>query len=332
MKKKFWMSLGMTAVALISLSACSAKNSDTAKKAFISDTLALNNSKEYNSQDLKIDVNQLEFQGKDSSELNKSLKQGLHLDLTASLDKSNQLASLSTKFNFDKKDYKLDFMMSKTGLYLDSSDVKNLYNSSKSLIPSSLSQLTSIYGAMIDSLNKPYLLIDSKTIDSMAQSTDDNWESTFNQIFEQNQKISQADLEKEFKKIPNSAFTKEGDKTLLNISGKDVDLEELINSISSTSSIPKKQLDSLIKESKDIDISKLNLKLVIDKKARQMTGLISGKISDTKEKTSTNLNLSISSTRSKLKESLKEPDAAAANTIAELQNAAIAKLTASLSV
>ena len=54
MKKKIWMSLGLAALAVFSLSACSTKNSDEAKKAFISDTVALNNSKDYNAQKVKL--------------------------------------------------------------------------------------------------------------------------------------------------------------------------------------------------------------------------------------------------------------------------------------
>ena len=108
------------------------------------------------------------------------------------------------------------------------------------MIPSEDSDTAMVYGAMIDSLNKEYLLIDSETIDSSAQSVDENWSSTFKDLFKSTEKIKQADLEKEFKKIPNSDFTKDGDKVTLKFSGKDIDLKDLINSISSTSSIPKK--------------------------------------------------------------------------------------------
>ncbi|MDM5146713.1 hypothetical protein ICE98_03863 [Lactococcus lactis] len=64
MKKKIWMSLGLAALAVFSLSACSTKNSDEAKKAFISDTVALNNSKDYNAQKVKLDVNEFKLHGK----------------------------------------------------------------------------------------------------------------------------------------------------------------------------------------------------------------------------------------------------------------------------
>ena len=221
--------------------------------------------------------------------------------------------------------------MSQKGLYLASTDIKSLYNNNKDLIPSEDSDTAMVYGAMIDSLNKEYLLIDSETIDSSAQSVDENWSSTFKDLFKSTEKIKQADLEKEFKKIPNSDFTKDGDKVTLKFSGKDIDLKDLINSISSTSSIPKKQVEQLIKESKNLDISKLSVKFVIDNKAHKMTSTISGSITNTKEKASADLNLSLSSTRSKLKKAIKEPAATDTNTLEEVQNAAIEKIMAQAS-
>ncbi|HAV95742.1 MAG TPA: hypothetical protein DCW64_08700, partial [Lactococcus lactis] len=77
MKKKIWMSLGLAALAVFSLSACSTKNSDEAKKAFISDTVALNNSKDYNAQKVKVDVNEFKIHGGgDNSEFNKIFNKG----------------------------------------------------------------------------------------------------------------------------------------------------------------------------------------------------------------------------------------------------------------
>lgn len=331
MKKKIWMSLGITALAVVTLSACSTKNSDAAKKAFISDTVALNNSKEYNAQNVKLDVNEFKLHGEDSSEFNKMFSKGAHLNVNLGLDKTNQLAALAGTITLDKKDYNLGVMMSQKGLYLASTDIKSLYNNNKDLIPSEDSDTAMVYGAMIDSLNKEYLLIDSETIDSSAQSVDENWSSTFKDLFKSTEKIKQADLEQEFKKIPNSDFTKDGDKVTLKFSGKDIDLKDLINSISSTSSIPKKQVEQLIKESKNLDISKLSVKFVIDNKAHKMTSTISGSITNTKEKASADLNLSLSSTRSKLKKAIKEPAATDTNTLEEVQNAAIEKIMAQAS-
>ena len=83
-------------------------------------------------------------------------------------------------------------MMSQKGLYLASTDIKSLYDNNKDLIPSEDSDTAMVYGAMIDSLNKSYLLIDSETIDSSAQSVDENWSSTFKDLFKSTEKIKQS--------------------------------------------------------------------------------------------------------------------------------------------
>ncbi|WP_270220276.1 hypothetical protein [Lactococcus lactis] len=327
MKKKTWMSLGIVALAVITLSACSTKNSDESKKTFISDTVALNNSKDYNAQKVKVDVNEFKIHGGgDNSEFNKIFNKGARLDFNIGLDKTNQLAVIDGKLSLAKNDYDLGLMMSQKGIYISSSDIKSLYDNNKAMIPSSAGGVVTIYGAMIDSLDKSYLLIDSQTLDSNVQSSKNNWESTLKQLFESNSKISKADLEKQYKEIPNSDFTKSGDKITVNFSGKDIELKDLINNLSATYSIPKEQKEQLIKESKNIDISKLSVKLAVDKKSHEMTGKLTGSISNTKEKTSADLDISLASTRSKLKETLKEPAATDTNTLEEVQNAAIEKL------
>ena len=327
MKKKTWMSLGIVALAVITLSACSTKNSDEAKKNFISDTVALNNSKDYNAQKVKVDVNEFKIHSDgDNSEFNKIFNKGARLDFNIGLDKTNQLAVIDGKLSLAKNDYDLGLMMSQKGIYISSSDIKSLYDNNKAMIPSSAGGVVTIYGAMIDSLDKSYLLIDSQTLDSNVQSSKNNWESTLKQLFESNSKISKADLEKQYKEIPNSDFTKSGDKITVNFSGKDIELKDLINNLSATYSIPKEQKEQLIKESKNIDISKLSVKLAVDKKSHEMTGKLTGSISNTKEKTSADLDISLASTRSKLKETLKEPAATDTNTLEEVQNAAIEKL------
>ena len=327
MKKKTWMSLGIVALAVITLSACSTKNSDEAKKTFISDTVALNNSKDYNAQKVKVDVNEFKIHGDgDNSEFNKIFNKGARLDFNIGLDKTNQLAVIDGKLSLAKNDYDLGLMMSQKGIYISSSDIKSLYDNNKAMIPSSAGGVVTIYGAMIDSLDKSYLLIDSQTLDSNVQSSKNNWESTLKQLFESNSKISKADLEKQYKEIPNSDFTKSVDKITVNFSGKDIELKDLINNLSATYSIPKEQKEQLIKESKNIDISKLSVKLAVDKKSHEMTGKLTGSISNTKEKTSADLDISLASTRSKLKETLKEPAATDTNTLEEVQNAAIEKL------
>lgn len=83
-------------------------------------------------------------------------------------------------------------------------------------------------------------------------------------------------------------------------------------------------MEQLIKESKNLDISKLSVKFVIDNKAHKMTSTISGSITNTKEK-QVLTSISLSSTRSKLKKAIKEPAATDTNTLEEVQNAAIEK-------
>lgn len=78
--------------------------------------------------------------------------------------------------------------MSQKGIYISSSDIKSLYDNNKAMIPSSAGGVVTIYGAMIDSLDKSYLLIDSQTLDSNVQSSKNNWESTLKQLLNQTQK------------------------------------------------------------------------------------------------------------------------------------------------
>ena len=121
MKKKTWMSLGIVALAVITLSACSTKNSDEAKKTFISDTVALNNSKDYNAQKVKVDVNEFKIHGDgDNSEFNKIFNKGARLDFNIGLDKTNQLAVIDGKLSLAKNDYDLGLMMSQKGIYISS--------------------------------------------------------------------------------------------------------------------------------------------------------------------------------------------------------------------
>lgn len=140
------------------------------------------------------------------------------------------------------------------------------------------------------------------------------------------EKVSQVDLKKTFEKMPNSDFKTEGDKVSLKFSGKEVTLKDLIISLSSTLSIPQKQVEQLIKVSKNIDISKLSIKLVVDRKAHKTVGSLSGCITITEDKSSINLNISMSSKLSKLKESLVEPASTDTNTLEEIQNAAFSNL------
>ncbi|MCL2114302.1 MAG: hypothetical protein FWH31_10230 [Streptococcaceae bacterium] len=331
MKKKKLFTVGVVALAALTLSACSAKNSDAAKKAFISDATTLNNSKVYNSQELNVKVDKFKATGDNADSMNKYLN-GATFDINVGLDSDNQLASLGGKIKVDNKAYNLNMLMSEKGLYLNSADIKTLYNDNKGLIPKSDEQVTMVYGAMVDSLTKPYFFLDANTLNSANSSSSENWDSTFKDMFKQTQTIKKSDLEKAFKDVPNSDFTKNGDKTTLKISGKNGDFKDLIKGFTSVNpSIPKDQLDSILKESKDVNFDNLSMTMVIDGKAHTIDASFTGKVSDTKEKSTIDFKLSLASKRNKLKEALKEPSTSDAETMAELQAAAIDKLQAQFS-
>lgn len=69
--------------------------------------------------------------------------------------------------------------MSQKGIYVASNDIKTLYNSNKGMIPSSVRDEATIYKAMINSLNRSYLFINTKMIDSASQNSDGKWSSIF---------------------------------------------------------------------------------------------------------------------------------------------------------
>lgn len=326
MKKKNLILLGITAFSTLALAACSPNNSESGKKAFISDLVTLNDSNAYNSKNVKLSINEFKLYGEGSSEFNSFFSKGAELNFNIGLDEATQLVSLEGKGKFEGKNYNLRFLMSQKGIYIDNTDIKSLYNSKKTMIPSSASDVSTVYGAMIDSLDKKYLMVDSETIDSGVQSSDESWSSTVKELFKTSKKVKKSDLEKTFKKIPNSDFTKKGEKVTLKVSGKEINLKELINTLSSTSSITKKQVEKFIKESEDVDISKLSLKITTDSKTRKMTMNLSGTITDTKESSSLDLNISLDSEQGKLKASIKEPTSTETNTLEEIQNSAISKL------
>lgn len=102
MKKKIWC-LWESLLLQLSLSLLARLKLWCGKKAFISDTVALNNSKEYNAQNVKLDVNEFKLHGEDSSEFNKMFSKGTHLNVNLGLDKTNQLAALAGTITLDKK-------------------------------------------------------------------------------------------------------------------------------------------------------------------------------------------------------------------------------------
>lgn len=97
------ITLGIITITVFSLTACSTNNSDSAKESFIADTVTLNNLKDYNSQNIRIDINELKLQGEDTSRFNNFLFKDAHLNLNIGVDRTDQPANLVSKVTFDKK-------------------------------------------------------------------------------------------------------------------------------------------------------------------------------------------------------------------------------------
>ncbi len=329
MKKKKWLVPAAFGLALLTLSACapSQSNANAAKKTFIKDVVALNDTSVYNAQEFTLKVADFKASGEDASEMNKLLT-GSSLQLNVNLDKAHQLASLSSQVGVNKASYALSLLMSEKGIYLKSDDLKNIYKASPAA--SSSSQIGTIYGGMIEGLTKPYFLLDDQTINAGASSTADDgtmeaWSSTFNTIFE-NKNTTKEELNNALKDVPASAFSQKGDKVTFKISGNDISFSELIKGLSQVNNLPKEQVDTLIKESKSLKAEHVALDLTLNEKTHRLNGTIAAKIKDTEQDSNVTFKLDLDAKRSKLKTALKEPTSSEVDTLSDLQNAYMTNL------
>lgn len=330
MKKKKWLVPAAFGLALLTLSACapSQSNANAAKKTFIKDVVALNDTSVYNAQEFTLKVADFKASGEDASEMNKLLT-GSSLQLNVNLDKAHQLASLSGQVGVNKASYALSLLMSEKGIYLKSDDLKNIYKASPA--GSSSSQIGTIYGGMIEGLTKPYFLLDDQTINAGASSTADgdgtteDWSSTFNTIFE-NKNTTKEELNNALKDVPASAFSQKGDKVTFKISGNDISFSELIKGLSQVNNLPKEQVDTLIKESKSLKAEHVALDLTLNEKTHRLNGTIAAKLKDTEQDSNVTFKLDLDAKRSKLKTALKEPTSSEVDTLSDLQNAYMTNL------
>lgn len=330
MKKKKWLVPAAFGLALLTLSACapSQSNANAAKKTFIKDVVALNDTSVYNAQEFTLKVADFKASGEDASEMNKLLT-GSSLQLNVNLDKAHQLASLSSQVGVNKASYALSLLMSEKGIYLKSDDLKNIYKAA-SPDASSSSQIGTIYGGIIEGLTKPYFLLDDQTINAGASSTADDgttedWSSTFNTIFE-NKNTTKEELNNALKDVPASAFSQKGDKVTFKISGNDISFSELIKGLSQVNNLPKEQVDTLIKESKSLKAEHVALDLTLNEKTHRLNGTIAAKIKDTEQDSNVTFKLDLDAKRSKLKTALKEPTSSEVETLSDLQNAYMTNL------
>ncbi|GAB2027453.1 hypothetical protein OfM2_13570 [Lactovum odontotermitis] len=333
MKKllKYGLTVFVTCVAFLSLSACG--SNDTAKKAFASDYLALTKTKD-NSQEISLDLTKIKATGSGAAAINQFA--GSKATIKASMDTANKIASLSATIAASGKNYKIDLLMSESGLYIASDDIKALYNDSdiNSLLTGSADATTKqAYDALISSLTAPYLLIDAKTLNQGLSSSDETWEDTVDEMFVASKStISESDVAKALKDAPVSAFTQKGDKTAFKAPlGSSYFLNFIKVLASANANLTASQTNKMMRSLKDsdaqADLKKITAEMSLNKKTHEAAVNIAGKISE-KSKDSLDFQMKMNSKSSKLEEEIQLPAADQAQTLEEVQNAAISVLFA----
>ena len=313
----------ITAVALaaLSLTACSQKNSDEAKKAFISNLTTLNSS-DNNVQETTVTVDKFKASGTDSESANKMM-QGSSMDMKIARDTKNKTVDLNGKISVDNKAYSINLILGKDGIYLNSSDVKSLYNSlAAPNLSKSAGRYASLYDSMINGLKTPYVSISQAMLDSsLSKNSTQNWSSTIDELMKTSTK-SKSDIEKSYKDISDSNFTKKGDETTLSLTEKNVTMDELVKKFPSiTSQISEQQLKDFTKETKNVKFKTLTVDTTINGKTKQSNATVSGVLVST-DKSSSNDSLdfkfSSQSKASKSSAAIVEPDTSKTTTIEEL--------------
>lgn len=317
------LTTGVIVFAVVGLSACSSQNGAAAKKAYLSDTLALNN-KAYNVQDVSLKINSFKETGNDAKQANQLLD-GANFDFKIDVDNKNKTAQLAGAATVAKKNYHLDAILGNSGLYLNSADLKTLYNNNKTLLNRSSKDSAPIYDAMVKSLTTPYFLIDEQTMDAGVKNSGTTWQDSLSQIFNR-QSVSKAKLTKAFKEIPDRNFTQSGHQVTLTLSGKNGDLADVLKGASSVnSSLSKAELKKALKELKtDASIQSMNVTTTIDTKEHRISAVLSGKAVDKKEPhDAVSIKMTLSSKVSKSAVSITEPEASQVKTIQDLEQSAI---------
>ncbi|WP_054639633.1 hypothetical protein [Lactococcus fujiensis] len=200
------------------------------KKAFISNLTTLNSS-DNNVQETTVTVDKFKASGTDSESANKMM-QGSSMDMKIARDTKNKTVDLNGKISVDNKAYSINLILGKDGIYLNSSDVKSLYNSlAAPNLSKSAGQYASLYDSMINGLKTPYVSISQAMLDSsLSKNSTQNWSSTIDELMKTSTK-SKSDIEKSYKDISDSNFTKKGDETTLSLTEKNVTMDELVKKI-----------------------------------------------------------------------------------------------------
>ncbi|MDR2977663.1 MAG: hypothetical protein LBV19_10320 [Streptococcaceae bacterium] len=276
MKKLLKTSLiALAAVAALTLSACGSK--DSAKKAFISDYVSMSQTND-NVQELSLDLTKFKATGKNAEDVNKL--EGAKADFKVSTDENNKTASLTGTMSALDQKYNFNFLMSSKGMYIDSKDIKTLYNDNKSLISKSDASTVKVYDAMISALDKPYLLVDAQTIDAGMKSSDESWEDTISSMFKTSgNKTSVKELTEALKDVPDSKFSKNGSKISFDVPMERSFFKAFISKIAADKAgITQAQIDQMLKSISSEDLKNLSAKVTLDSKAHEVLVNFGGKL------------------------------------------------------
>ena len=305
--------IGAAIFTSFTLAACS--NSKSPKQTYIDNYSSLSNqSKNYNSQDITIKFESFDMQGEAASEDINKLFDNSSLNIKANVDYENKAVAVNTETKISDQDVKLNMLLGKEGIYFENSQIKSLIDQFQTENP-----YIGFYGALLGQLEQKYLLIDSKSMESgMASQTgaDDTWSTTYNQLFKES-KVNKEEIEKNFKDIPEKAFTKSGDKTTMKLSGDGDDvLAYLKKSLTDTN---KAQIQPMIDNlEKYTDIKSLDVETTLNAKTHESEAKIRGNIQSKDGKTSAQFKISTTAKASKAKASITEPTAKDAMSVSQL--------------
>jgi hypothetical protein len=324
MKKIFKTSLiALAAAAAITLTACASK--DTAKKAFIADYVSMSQTQD-NVQEVSLNLSKFKATGQGTEEANKL--EGTKATIKVSTDEKNKAASMAGSVSILGKDYKLDFVMSPKGMYIDNNDIKTLYQDNKSLIEKSSPTTISVYDAMVGALNKPYLLLDAKTIDSGVKSSDENWETVIDNMFKASgNKVSEKDLTAALKDVPDSNFSKNGSKTSFDVPMKSSFFKDFLSKmVADKAGITKAQIDQMMKSFSSADLKNISVKITIDSKTHEAIIDFGGKVAN-ESKDTVDFKMNITSKSSSSKASITVPSDDQAQTIQDVTSALFSSMS-----
>ncbi|WP_460016049.1 hypothetical protein [Lactovum odontotermitis] len=325
----------LAVMAALTLTACkSSSNSNvSAKKAFISDYAALSKSNG-NVQELSVSVDKVKATGDGAEAVNQLA--GAKAAFSVNTDTKDKTASASVTINAVGMNLKLNLLMVKAGIYIPGDDIKKLYNDRAlhSLLTSDDAATEEVYDAMITGLTAPYLSLDADLLHQLMSSrTSSNglsWENMIDEMFNASSKqaLSEADLTKALSKVPNSDFTQSSGKTTIKLPVGSSSFNDFFTGVaSSNASLTKAQTEQILKTISDsgVDLKKMTAEITLDREKRELTMVISGKVTSQNNQT-LDFGMTINSKSSNSSKKVTIPAANKVQTFEDVRDAAISIL------